>query len=229
MTAASARRKSPPARANARGRPPKAELNASALDTRNRILQAAATAFHTLGFDGASVKNVAERVGITPAALYWHFKSKQDILYALLEDKMQDFVEFVLAASGQDEDPSRQLELIAAAHARWQLSQQHILGFIGTTHSISILASGLTTRQRNVLETWQRKYLERLAEILRGGVRLKQFVIEDPTATALMIIAMCDHVTTWFKESGKLDAATVALMHGRYAVRMVSASSRRAP
>jgi len=49
-------------------------------DTRTRILDAARELFATIGFDATTVRQIAERVEITDAALYYHFKSKREIL-----------------------------------------------------------------------------------------------------------------------------------------------------
>jgi AcrR family transcriptional regulator len=52
-------------------------------DTRERILDVALDLFTEQGFDGTSLREIAERLGVTKAALYYHFESKDDILLAL--------------------------------------------------------------------------------------------------------------------------------------------------
>ncbi len=52
-------------------------------DTRQRILDAALDLFIEQGFDGTSLRQIAEQLGVTKAALYYHFESKDDILMAL--------------------------------------------------------------------------------------------------------------------------------------------------
>jgi AcrR family transcriptional regulator len=52
-------------------------------DTRQRILDVALDLFTEQGFDGTSLRQIAERLGVTKAALYYHFESKDDILMAL--------------------------------------------------------------------------------------------------------------------------------------------------
>lgn len=52
-------------------------------DTRERVLDVALDLFIEQGFDGTSMREIAERVGVTKAALYYHFQSKDDILMAL--------------------------------------------------------------------------------------------------------------------------------------------------
>ncbi len=52
-------------------------------DTRDRILDVALDLFTRQGFDGTSLRQIAEQLGVTKAALYYHFESKDDILLAL--------------------------------------------------------------------------------------------------------------------------------------------------
>jgi AcrR family transcriptional regulator len=54
-------------------------------DTRRRILDVSAALFVEQGYDGTSLREIAERLGVTKAALYYHFSSKDQILRALLE------------------------------------------------------------------------------------------------------------------------------------------------
>jgi AcrR family transcriptional regulator len=65
------------------GQPATASLSPEATSTRERILDVALDLFTEKGFDGASLREIAERLGVTKAALYYHFASKDDILLAL--------------------------------------------------------------------------------------------------------------------------------------------------
>jgi AcrR family transcriptional regulator len=52
-------------------------------DTRERILDVALELFKEQGYDGTSLREIAERLGVTKAALYYHFERKEDILLEL--------------------------------------------------------------------------------------------------------------------------------------------------
>jgi len=54
-------------------------------ERRNEILDAADELFTQKGFDGTSTNNILEKVGIARGTLYYHFKSKEDIMDALIE------------------------------------------------------------------------------------------------------------------------------------------------
>lgn len=55
------------------------------MTTRDRILNEALTLFAENGYDGTSVEEIADKVGIKAPSLYNHFKGKEDILNALID------------------------------------------------------------------------------------------------------------------------------------------------
>ena len=69
-------------------------------DTRERILDVALDLFIEQGFDGTSLRQIAERLGVTKAALYYHFESKDDILLAL-HMRLHEFGKDALAKMGE--------------------------------------------------------------------------------------------------------------------------------
>ena len=55
-------------------------------DTRARIQQVAVELFTEHGYEGTSLREIAERLDVTKAALYYHFRSKEDIIASLVAD-----------------------------------------------------------------------------------------------------------------------------------------------
>ncbi|MCP2292565.1 TetR/AcrR family transcriptional regulator [Nocardia amikacinitolerans] len=55
-------------------------------DTRERIRSTAMELFAERGYDKTSLREIAERLGVTKAALYYHFRTKEDIVVSLSED-----------------------------------------------------------------------------------------------------------------------------------------------
>jgi AcrR family transcriptional regulator len=58
-------------------------------DTRERILEVAMELFTQQGYEATSLRQIADRLGVTKAALYYHFQSKDELLLALLEPAQQ--------------------------------------------------------------------------------------------------------------------------------------------
>lgn len=77
-------------------------------DTREELVDAAMELFRQRGYNGTGVADIAKRVGITNAALYYHFRSKQELLGVVLEralrrhlDVLEEVVGSGLSAEGQ--------------------------------------------------------------------------------------------------------------------------------
>jgi AcrR family transcriptional regulator len=84
-----------------RGRPPLSGRP----DTRDRILDAALEVFSERGFDGATVRQIAAKVGVSDPALYAHFKGKQEIFEALLKLAGPDLLASAGVASMYEKTP----------------------------------------------------------------------------------------------------------------------------
>ena len=69
-------------------------------DTRQRILDVALDLFTVQGYDGTSLREIAEQLGVTKAAIYYHFESKEDILMAL-HMRLHDFGRDALLLIGE--------------------------------------------------------------------------------------------------------------------------------
>src|SRR2546429_5041152 len=80
----------PPATKNRPGRSDRRTRTARAegRDGREALLEAALQVFAERGYRDASVDEVAERAGYSKGALYWHFSSKDDLFFALVDERI---------------------------------------------------------------------------------------------------------------------------------------------
>jgi AcrR family transcriptional regulator len=81
-------------------------------DTRGRIQSVALELFAEQGYDKTSLREIAERLGVTKAALYYHFKSKEDIVTSLVEDYFGQIDELVAWGRTQPKTPETRAELL---------------------------------------------------------------------------------------------------------------------
>jgi AcrR family transcriptional regulator len=73
--------------------------------TRERILDVALDLFIEKGFDKTSLREIAEQLGFTKAALYYHFESKDDILMAL-HMRLHEYGRGALLQLGEGQEPA---------------------------------------------------------------------------------------------------------------------------
>jgi AcrR family transcriptional regulator len=85
-------------------------------DRRQQIVAAAAEQFRAAGYHNVGMAEIAEAVGITGAAVYRHFRSKQDLLLAVLQDA---FDRFATVWTQDYEDLDALLSAIAAMSLQW--------------------------------------------------------------------------------------------------------------
>ncbi|HEY9243363.1 MAG TPA: TetR/AcrR family transcriptional regulator [Streptosporangiaceae bacterium] len=82
-------------------------------DTRERIQSVALELFAEQGYEKTSLREIAERLGVTKAALYYHFKSKEDIVRSFTEDYVHELDALLAWASDQPLDAAGRAELLA--------------------------------------------------------------------------------------------------------------------
>jgi AcrR family transcriptional regulator len=70
-------------------------------DTRERIQQVALELFIDQGYEKTSLREIAERLSVTKAALYYHFRTKEDIIRSLTDDFSESLDELLIWGPGQ--------------------------------------------------------------------------------------------------------------------------------
>jgi AcrR family transcriptional regulator len=70
-------------------------------DTRTRLLHTALRLFTEHGVEGTSLQMIADALGITKAAVYYHFKTKAELTEAVAEPGIRDLDDLVLRAGAQ--------------------------------------------------------------------------------------------------------------------------------
>jgi AcrR family transcriptional regulator len=84
----------------------------SRTDTRARIQQVAVELFTEHGYEGTSLREISERLGVTKAALYYHFKSKEDIIQSLVEDYQEQMDALIDWAGSQPRNAASRHEIL---------------------------------------------------------------------------------------------------------------------
>lgn len=81
-------------------------------DTRARIIDVALELFAGQGYEKTSLREIADRLGVTKAALYYHFKTKDDIVHGIVESMAAPIDEAIAWGEGKDWSPELRDELV---------------------------------------------------------------------------------------------------------------------
>ncbi|GAA3771785.1 TetR family transcriptional regulator [Plantactinospora mayteni] len=126
-------------------------------DTRARIRDVALDLFVADGYDRTSLREVADRLGLTKAALYYHFPAKEDIVDSLIEERI-DALDELFEWAEQQPDPARMRREFVRRYATGLYEtgrQADISRFVARNPTVvSALPSGrrLAARMRRAVE-----------------------------------------------------------------------------
>lgn len=189
-------------------------------DVRTQILMEASKLFQRLGYSETPMTAISSAVNITPAALYWHFKSKEDILYEFVNRAYEGFDLEVDAAIADATGPADQLSRLAYVTTYIRLVAFETAG-METSISIGHLARSLSPDQVARLRSTARQQFDRCRKIIAKGLQLGVFDVPDPVSAAFAISTMCESASLWFHGDGGLSVDEVANAYGIYALRIV--------
>jgi len=182
------------------------------------ILRAAVEVMGEDGYEGASIRDMAARAGVSVAALYYHFPSKLDLLREFLDeayDLVLSRLDRRLAAA--DPAPPAQLdELVAtlvASHLHDDFAQ---------------LASNVAWREYTRLQPPERRAIDakrrtlhRMVErVIVRGVAAGDFATPEPHEAARVIIILASSLVEPYGEMGRTMPEVIALYQG-FARRLV--------
>jgi AcrR family transcriptional regulator len=203
----------PPSRAGAGRRRPPPRAGSSAPD---RLKEAAVIEFAARGFHATTTRDIAARAGLSPAGVYVHFPSKEDLLYAISLDGHSAALEMVRESAADAGSPPEALRTTVGTFAQWHAERfqdarvvQYEFPHLSHDHREHVL--GLR-KQINAV----------VSEILTAGVRSGDFDVEDVPATTLAVLSMAVDVCRWYDTEIRRSPESIGTDYGELAVRLVA-------
>ncbi|MFJ3906646.1 TetR/AcrR family transcriptional regulator [Streptomyces sp. NPDC090025] len=117
-------------------------------NTRQRIQDVALDLFAEQGYEGTSLREIAERLDVTKAALYYHFKTKEDILIGIFQDLTRPMDELIEWAGEQPRTLETKQEVLRRYHVAL-LAAAPLFRFMQENQAaVRELSVGLTFKER---------------------------------------------------------------------------------
>ncbi|MGW0172359.1 TetR family transcriptional regulator [Rhodococcus sp. NPDC003322] len=182
-----------------------------------RIRVAAAEAFAENGYGGTTTRDIAARLGLSPAAMYPHYKSKEDLLFAISYEGHLLCVELLTEADPTGEAPAKRLTSVVRAFTSWQATH-HTRGRV-----VQYELTALSPEHYHEILGLRREISRIIERIIRAGADDGSFVVPDVQGVNLAINSLCVDVCRWFPGGGFTDPDTVADLYAELALRLVAA------
>lgn len=178
--------------------------NGTEANRRVEIVRLAARLFREQGFDGTTVRDIAAAVGMRSGSPFYHFASKEEILFAVMEEGLRQGLARIEAVLAQHADPRERF--IALMHAQFGTILEDGHDFVPV-----------------MLYEWRRLppvYRKRLIAVKDRYDALWQDVIDEVVAAGLMrgdaklarllILGAVNFSATWFRRNGGLSVDELA-------------------
>jgi AcrR family transcriptional regulator len=127
---------------------------------RQALIKAAGRLFNDRPFEAVTVEEICALAGVTGPALYRHFASKQALLIAVLEDPLEQLLEFARRSAARERDPRRLLEQIIGFHTALVLEGAPAT-LVFAKHEYSV-----PEHERRRLRRMMRLYVEEWVEVI---------------------------------------------------------------
>jgi AcrR family transcriptional regulator len=175
----------------------KTEKNISRKDV---IVSKAASLFREKGYKAASMRDLAEAVGVEAASLYNHIKSKSELLHELVFSVANKFVLKL------DEIESEQ---ITSLQKMEKILRFHISEMINHYEEVYVSDREWKHLSDPYLSNYQnqrRVYRKRLAAIIEEGIRNKEIKAIDAPTVVLIFLHAVSGIESWHRSTKKITA-----------------------
>jgi AcrR family transcriptional regulator len=187
------------------------------------ILQAATHLFIERGFDGTSMNDIADALGVTRTAVYYYYKNKEAILVALTDN-----ITRVAAQLAEEAAQHKELPPIEALRALVGRHVGLITGHAAQFRIVERSEEHLPPKRRAAAAEYRRGIIANFTAVIQRGVNAGVFRAEDAKVAAFAIIGMCNWTAWWFKPDGRRSRDEVAELLSDLAVHSLSPSTQSA-
>lgn len=171
------------ARAGGREAPEPAAPGAQS-DTRTLILDGAKTLFNHHGFSKVSMNDIARVAGITRPTVYSYFKSKKDVLNAVIEREGRAVVKVGTESIDPEASAPQQIATMYAAVEKYILDSSILKDIAARDLEV------LTPDVINIAMAFESKIVDALAEVVRQGMKEGTLVDDDPVLLAYAMVRL---------------------------------------
>jgi len=171
---------------------------------RQSILEQAKRLFLAHGYHGVSIRDIVQACGLSNAALYYHFGSKQDLFLEVVKEYADKVARRVQAAAAGGGSCRARLVRMALAH---------VLFILETGSEVQILIRDLIPRDKDEIQGMPPEALLQgpalVAEVLEEGIAAGEIRPVDPYRAGVLLLGMINSMAArrmFDRTSGSLEA-----------------------
>jgi len=169
----------------------------SFMSNKKRILTAATALFASRGFDATSVRNIAEKAGLSVPGMFHYFSSKEEILYEIMTIFMDNVYKKIMEIYNADIDPIEKLS---------EICEFYVEQYAGHKHQLTILISerkSLIPEHRQRCINKERDYVKALKNLFKELTNRNLLKPMDNSILAFIFFGMVHWTYRWYNPEAK--------------------------
>lgn len=183
--------------------------------TEQQVRRAAVDLFASRGFHATGIRQLAETVGINSSTLYHYMGTKEDLLFAIVQDSSRRLIDAAQRLVGLALPP----EAMMCA-----LVQMHV-----SVHATHRAETAVVDNELRHLDSDRRDHAVELRDVyerfwtttISAGVDDGSFAVHDQRLARLAILQMCSGVAEWYSPKGQLSLLELAQAHAHMTLHLL--------
>ena len=169
-----------------------------------KIYEVIARLFAYRGYHSTSMREIAHELGMNKSSLYHYFTSKEDILFKLMNDAMDDALATLQDICVTDVSPEEKLKKVLCFYTQY---------YAGDHERLILLVNemdSLNDESRSLLIEKQRHYVQLIQSILKELAdhgKMKQI---DPAIATFAFFGMVHYTVKWYHKDGPVPLDELA-------------------
>jgi len=194
------------ARANVRDRPRVAR--GTGKQGEETISAVACHIFRERGYHATSMRAIASALGMQPAALYYYYPGKEELLFSIMDTAVEALTSYVETHIDPEATAPERLRQAITAHVT--AIAYHLDELSVFLHEMK----SLSPKRRELIQAKSNRYEHIFRDILHDGITSKQFNDVDPRLARFMVLAACNWIYNWYKPEGTYNPEDIAQAFG---------------
>lgn len=186
---------------------------------QRRLFDAAIEVFAEHGYGGTRTRDIAAKADRSPAAVYVHHSSKEELLFAISERTQRSALAHLQAVYDAHSDPVGRVHAMVMEFSLWHLEN------IQAARVTQYEMHALTPEHRAVVIAQRREFHRLMRTALEAGIRAGAFEVADLHRTTHSLLALGIDLIRWFDPGVDPDKVSIARHNADLAIRMISSPS----
>jgi AcrR family transcriptional regulator len=181
-------------------------------DMKAKIKSVCIDLFFRKGYFATSISDIAKGSGIQKASIYYHYASKEELLFHILKSTMDDLTTYLAGCLEKTVGLENQMRAAVRGHVRFHLERQKE-NFIANSE-----LRGLSADHYQAIVNLRDEYESIFQGLIRQGAEGGVFADGDVKILSYAILTLCTAGASWYKPGGRLTVDEIADIYENFII-----------